>query len=479
MRAGLVGVLVMAGLLAVAPAGIGSAAPRDKGGDPVAAHWTAARQKSAIPRDLVLDERGRAFRRGAKGTLVPHGHSDGQLYATPVATAKPTPAAKPGGGDKTGPSVTLRDPATGATLTTSSYTFKATVTDTSGVGSVSFRITLPSGSTQTFGAALGTGNVWSATISGFTNGSWSWQVIAKDRARPANTTTTGKTGFTVSLAGGGGGGTGTTVTNAAWTGGGTVQNAAGRVYFEMPTNSSLTSWGGYVCSGTVAEDATTGRSVIITAAHCVYDDVHKVFARNIIFIPNQDGTTAGGTDRNCANDPIGCWTTSFGVVDRNWTTRTFPDNIPWDYGFYVVSDAGAHTQGMTATGDVLDTAAGDLFVQTATAPTTGVYTHALGYSYSEDPSFMYCAENMGTNGAANWWLSKCDLSGGSSGGPWMQPVSSGNGPIVSVNSWGYTNQPGMAGPKLHGTSAGCVFTRAKGQTFDTTTLDARGTIADC
>ena len=53
--------------------------------------------------------------------------------------------------------------------------------------------------------------------------------------------------------------------------------------------------------------------------------------------------------------------------------------------------------------------------------------------------------------------------GGSSGGPWSQPfnVSTGNGPIISVNSWGYTGSPGMAGPKLAGTSASCVFDVAR------------------
>lgn len=33
--------------------------------------------------------------------------------------------------------------------------------------------------------------------------------------------------------------------------------------------------------------------------------------------------------------------------------------------------------------------------------------------------------------------------------------------MVSVNSWGYINQPGMAGPKLHGTSAALLSNMAK------------------
>jgi hypothetical protein len=231
----------------------------------------------------------------------------------------------------------------------------------------------------------------------------------------------------------------------------------------MPANPKGSRRNGYVCSGTVATDGTVDRSVIITAAHCVYDDVNKVFARNVMFIPNQDDGGPDKTDLNCFNDPPGCWVPSGGVVDVNWTTRTFPDNIPWDYAFYVVNDSGAH-QG---NGDhqVLDSAsaAGSMAVQFLSPATgTGNVTHALGYSYSEDPNFMYCAEGMTTNGYANWWLASCGLSGGSSGGPWVQPMGDdGDGPIISVNSWGYTTSPGMAGPKLSGTSAQCLFTAAK------------------
>jgi hypothetical protein len=182
----------------------------------------------------------------------------------------------------------------------------------------------------------------------------------------------------------------------------------------------------------------------------------------VLFIPNQDGTSGSGTDLNCDNDPMGCWAPSFGVVDTDWTTRIFPANIPWDYAYYVVDDTGAHS-GTTAPSDALDVAAGALTVQFG-APTTGDVAHALGYSYSDDPNFMYCAEPLATEGSwGDWWLGQCDLSGGSSGGPWLQPVTGGNGPIISVNSWGYTNQAGMAGPVLVGTSASCLFDLAKAQ----------------
>ena len=110
-----------------------------------------------------------------------------------------------------------------------------------------------------------------------------------------------------------------------------------------------------MCSGTVATDGIAGRSVILTAAHCVYDDANKAFARNVLFIPDQTDTTGTGTDLNCSNDPMGCWAPSFGVVDVNYTATIFPNNNAWDYAFYVVSDTGAHTAGfLTGVGDALD-----------------------------------------------------------------------------------------------------------------------------
>ena len=114
---------------------------------------------------------------------------------------------------------------------------------------------------------------------------------AKDNAKKGgNTTTTAPTAFTVATGGGGGGGS--TVTNDEWLTPGDLQTAAGRIYFEMPSNTTHTRWAGYVCSGTVATDATGGRSVILTAAHCVYDDVYKAFARNV----NRDDIVNGAAD---------------------------------------------------------------------------------------------------------------------------------------------------------------------------------------
>ena len=449
--------------------------------DKVVKHWTAEKRKAAIPRDFYLNESGQSFMADGQGGMTPYGQS---ISSGPVQRAKPS-----GNNDTTGPTISNRSPADGATIG-SSATFSADVVDDgSGVRSVVFVIRYPSGNTESFNGA-NSGDTWSVNLQGFTDGNWAWWIDAKDGAkRGGNLTRSSEFALTVS--------TGSepppeppsegTITNSAWTGGGAVQTAAGRIYFEMPGNAKRKGpWSGYVCSGTIVEDTASDRAVILTAAHCLYDDTNKAFARNVLFIPNQAGTTGSGTDTNCSNDPLGCWVPDFAVVDTHWTTRVFPDNIPWDYGYYVVNDIGAH-QGSGA--EALQTAAGFLpisftapyFNDGDPGPGSLDYTHALGYSYSDDPNFMYCAEDMTTEGSSNWWLANCGLSGGSSGGPWIQPMTDGSGPVMSVNSWGYTTSPGMAGPFLHSSSANCLYVMANGTDFSAipTTDGDEGVIVTC
>ena len=58
------------------------------------------------------------------------------------------------------------------------------------------------------------------------------------------------------------------VDEGPWNRGGDIKDAAGRLMFTHGTSD-------YLCSATAVTNPTTGRSVIITAAHCVYDDSAK------------------------------------------------------------------------------------------------------------------------------------------------------------------------------------------------------------
>ncbi|OUS26462.1 hypothetical protein A9Q99_18170 [Gammaproteobacteria bacterium 45_16_T64] len=445
---------------------------------PVIDHWTTERIKGATPRDFVIDHRGLGYLKEKNGNLKPHGH---QLEAIEPVTITPRGKPSSSNNDTVPPAISNMDPSQGSMID-AAYTFSAVISDDSGLKSVVFVIEFPSGATQSFTPAR-SGDTWSVGLQGFTNGEWRWWVVAKDfGAKGGNTAMSAMVEFSVgSGSSGDGGESSDTITNSAWSLGGVVQTAAGRIYFEMPTNKRRKRWSGYVCSGTVV-DGVAGRSIILTAAHCVYDDVSKAFARNVMFIPNQAATTGAGTDLNCGNDPLGCWSVSYGVVDTDWTTRTFPENVAWDYAFYVVDDNDDEVYaGSGVSGDVLDLATNPMAMQFASPSVDDGeagkvsldFTHALGYSLSDDPSFMYCAEDMTTEGTENWWLPNCGLSGGASGGPWVQPMhdGTGDGPVVSVNSWGYTTEPGMAGPRLNGTTASCIFSYAVTNSDSVPTVD--------
>lgn len=243
------------------------------------------------------------------------------------------------------------------------------------------------------------------------------------------------------------------VKNAVWTGGGAVENAAGRIYFVMDEVA-------YVCSGTlVADGSPGGRSTILTAAHCVYDDLAKAFSSYAIFIPNQ-AASGTRTDNDCSNDIHGCWVAEFGVVSNNWAAAQWPNNIPADYAFYVVTNGGTSGTALDNTPGIQPMAVSF----NANDADANVYTHALGYSYSQDPNFMYCAEPVRHSSNGGWLLSACGLSGGASGGPWTQSQQAdlGTGPLMSVNSYGPSRGKSyMGGPYLYGNDAACLFNRAQ------------------
>ena len=150
-----------------------------------------------------------------------------------------------------------------------------------------------------------------------------------------------------------------------------------------------------------------------------------------------------------------------------------------------MKNSGEHIVGTsTTTSDGLDTALGSLPVQFNSPASLTSFTHTLGYSYNADPSFQYCSEPLGSTHVLNNDLAlgalSCGLSGGSSGGPWVQHMDTdtGEGPIVSVSSFGYTDQngnkePGMYGPPLSGNSAKCLFEQA-----ESTVLTALDGVAD-
>ena len=442
-------------------------------------YWTPERRASAIPRDLYLDEKGQGYIRNKNNTLTPYGGKFNLSALKPMAKPDGAGTGGKGGGKGDGGTgsngslntlVTYLTPSESQNTVTSLPTvFTASIADPEGVKSVSFmfRPAQSSGSEQRFSPSCvnsGTEVICDLQIATISEGAWEWWVTGKDGSPKGGLSyNSSPLTFNVDTSTNSSSCGGSIISESEWSCDGNVQSAAGRILFSMPG-------GNYVCSGTVINDwATSGRSIILTAAHCVYDDENKVFASNVLFIPDQANTSGAGTDTNCSNDPLGCWVASFGVVDPDYTSRVFPDNSPWDYAYYVVADDDvSHAAGYNnPSNSTLDSAAGYMNIS-FTSPTQSKYTYALGYSYAMDPSFRYCAEGMSTNGSSNWWLGNCGLTGGSSGGPWSQSDADdlGNGPVISVNSWGYIRSSGMAGPKLSNNTAQCLFDVARSAPID-------------
>ena len=216
----------------------------------------------------------------------------------------------------------------------------------------------------------------------------------------------------------------------------------------------------------------------LTAAHCAYQYTPSGgrFAEPALYIPDQGGTTGVKSDDICSNDPYGCWVPAFAVVDYQWTQQGFPNSVPYDFAFYVIpNDVNVHEKGYLHYQDPsLSEILPDLvepmpidfnFNQYSQEITTG-----LGYSFDKDPDFRYCAGELSTKYGIrtyeNLWIGVCEMTGGSSGGPWMVNTdSNGRGRVVSVNSWGYTSSPGMGGPNLSTGRAECLYERAKSRSL--------------
>jgi V8-like Glu-specific endopeptidase len=217
------------------------------------------------------------------------------------------------------------------------------------------------------------------------------------------------------------------VTGASWTGDGEVLEATGRAYFTLDGTD-------YTCSGAIVQDSDASRIVVLTAGHCVYDEVSDQFATYFAFIANYDARTAFFTaEGGCAAYPTECWVARSLVATEDWAAGDSQD-VNWeaDFGFAVFEETAG-----------LDPSPGYQLVISGAAPDP---VSAFGYPAEkgyDGTDLVYCsgatiADPYSPN--TNWGL-KCDMQGGSSGGPWLDgTVTTTSGPIgtiVSVVSYGY------------------------------------------
>lgn len=250
----------------------------------------------------------------------------------------------------------------------------------------------------------------------------------------------------------GGGSTGD-VTGAPWNDSsakGMVGETTGKVLLTMEGTN-------YVCSGSTVT-SPAGDSIVLTAGHCVHDgdDKHSSWASNWMFIPAYED---GGSFSSCANTTYGCWTTEKLTTTNDWyTSGEFAD----DTGFADMA-SGGHNDACFAAGltkapcNLVDVVGSQAIA--FMNPFTTIY--AFGYPAAKKYSgrdLIYCAGTAAPGVLGGTAGLDCDMTGGSSGGPWYAPfvddTLSGNhatGTAVSVNSHGFRSiKDRMFGPVFDG-----------------------------
>ena len=238
----------------------------------------------------------------------------------------------------------------------------------------------------------------------------------------------------------GGGGGGNNVIGASWSGGGAVLKLSGKVLFTM--NS-----GDYICSGTLITDSKTDRSIVITAGHCSYDAADGGFARNWTFYPEFD-TNATYT---CSQSRWGCWiATALAVHNGFAQSGGFNTQATtYDWSFAVLKNGGFAN-------NLAETALGGTMARSFSAPGVGSQTFNFGYPAAgkyHGYDLTYCSDQI-FNDPLNQNLTfgvDCDMTGGSSGGPWLASFNTSTGActVDSVNSYGYGGQKKEYGPNFN------------------------------
>lgn len=193
-----------------------------------------------------------------------------------------------------------------------------------------------------------------------------------------------------------------------------AQDTVGKVFFTQ---------GGvdYVCSGNAV--ASGNGSTVATAGHCVNDS--GTWATNWVFVPGYDHGSA----------PYGTWAATDLVSTDQWVQQ---EDISYDVAFAtVVPDSGSGT---------LESVVGTTGI--AFNQARGQHYTAYGYPAASpfDGQSLESCSGTAVDDTLGGTLSQgidCDMTGGSSGGPWFLDGGAQN----SVNSFGYTTQKNvMYGP---------------------------------
>lgn len=223
-----------------------------------------------------------------------------------------------------------------------------------------------------------------------------------------------------------------------YTGGGAITQTTGKVFFTLGGSN-------YVCSGSSTSSAN--HDLVLTAGHCVHKGGSGGYATNFAFVPAYDDGVA----------PYGKFTARQLTTTTQWVNS---GDFNYDVAFAVMNPING--------GDLTDTVGsqGIAFNQAR-----GQYYYSFGYPAASpydgsDIAWCHGKAVQDTFGGSTDEGLYCNLTGGSSGGPWLRNYSTatGLGTLTSVNSFKYrvgSMKNYMFGPYL-GSVAQSLYSTAQG-----------------
>ena len=221
-----------------------------------------------------------------------------------------------------------------------------------------------------------------------------------------------------------------------YTGGGEVVETTGKVFFTLDGTNS-------VCSGSAT--TSTNRDVVLTAGHCLNEGPGD-YATNFAFVPAYDDGAR----------PFGTFSARSLVTTSEWAIS---GDFDYDVGFAVMNTLnGAHLTDVVGSQGI------------AFNEPRGQLTHAFGYPAARpydgtDIAWCYGTVFDDTFGGSQDQGMDCNMTGGSSGGPWLieYSTSAGVGMLNSVNSFGYRGLKDVMWGPYFGSVAAQTYATAESQ----------------
>jgi V8-like Glu-specific endopeptidase len=183
----------------------------------------------------------------------------------------------------------------------------------------------------------------------------------------------------------------------------------------------------YVCSAGAVK--SQNMDVVVTAGHCVKDGV-GAWAENWTFVPGYES----------GHRPYGVFTARRMSVPERWSEN---GDDSYDLGMVAVDPSGRRHLNEAVGGQEIGF-------------NTPRGTRAFGFGFPADPPYdgehlIYCAGGLhgDPHNQTHDQGMRCDLTAGSSGGPWLSSFdpATGQGVVTSVSSFKYSDDGStMYGP---------------------------------